>query len=97
MGSYSPFSELILDKRRTEWQLTTASEKNTSQPSKTPTVALGPSGNPRVLQVPAGTSLQHGCPAVLSKETSRGSSSHGVREMGKEGRAVVGHGTRGSW
>lgn len=50
VGSCRPVAVLILDERRTEFQLTTASGKNTSQPSKTPTVALGPSGNPGVLQ-----------------------------------------------
>lgn len=66
MGSCSSFAVLIRDERRTEFQLTTASGKNTSQPSKTPTLALGPSGNPwsTSAEVPAGTSQQHGCPAV---------------------------------
>lgn len=98
-GSCSPFAVLILDKRRAEFQLTTASGKNISQPSKSPTVVLGPSGNPGVLQQRylLGPACSMGVQWFSAEKHPRGSCSHGVREMGKEGRAVVGHGTRGSW
>lgn len=91
VGNCSPFTIVILQKRRPEFLLTTASGKNTSQSCKASTVALGPSGNPRALQQRylLGPACGMGVQESSARKQPRGPSSHGVRDIGKERRAAM--------
>ena len=98
---HSPFSVLILQKRRPEFLLTAQPLGRTpANPAKSP--QWGSSGNPRVLKQRSllGTRLQNGCPVVLNKKAAHGSQLPEGQGDGKgrrcNGKAPLVHRTRGS-